>query len=146
MVRFKQFRIIFVSMNQVLISLGSNEDPESNISLCRCLLSDFFDVVFFSQTSVTVPYGIHYKNNFLNQLAFAHTNRTKEEVELTLKRLEKQMGRLPSDKANGVVKIDIDLIKWNDVVLRKEEWGRDYITLLLPDLMKNITDSAPDRR
>lgn len=133
-------------MNEVLISLGSNEDPEANISLCRSLLSDVFDFIVFSETSVTTPYGQHYKNNFLNQLALATTTLERCEIEKKLKTLEIKMGRLPTDKEMGVVKIDVDLIRWNDIIIKKDEWDRDYIAPLLSGLEKVIADSARENR
>ena len=121
-------------MNSLIIGIGSNESPESNMSFCRQLLSDMFDHIYFSDTSITIPYGEQYKNNFTNQLAFAYTNKTAKEVETCFKLLERQIGRKAIDKENGRIVIDIDLIKWNDTILRKEEWERDYISKLLPSL------------
>lgn len=133
-------------MNKLLISLGSNEDAETNMSICRNLLAEIFELIIYSDTSVTSPYGKHYKNDFLNQLAFALTEMEIEEVTQKLKLLEKKIGRLPEDKGKGIVKIDIDLIEWNNTIMKEEEWSRDYIALLLPDLQKIISESLHDHR
>lgn len=128
---------IFVPvMNEALISIGSNEDKEANLVLCRKLLHDYFTDITFSDTSITSPYGANYQNDFLNQLAIVNTEKQQEEVSKILKTLEKKMGRTPSDKKNGVVKIDIDLIIWNNEVIKPEDMPRSYIADLLPSLYK----------
>lgn len=128
--------IVYIcSMNTALISIGSNEDTERNITLCRELLNSIFSNILYSETSVTKPFGDHYKHDFLNQLALAKTEKDKIEVEQMLKLFEKQMGRDLEDKEKGVVKIDIDLIKWNDTILKKEDWQRSYVADLLPSLL-----------
>jgi 2-amino-4-hydroxy-6-hydroxymethyldihydropteridine diphosphokinase len=127
-------RIFASVMNKVLLSIGSNEDREANIALCHKLLDESFEEIHYSGISITSPYGTHYKNDFLNQLAITYTHKEKEEISLLLKSIEKRMGRKKEDKKKGVVKIDIDLISWNEDILRPAEISRSYIADLLPEL------------
>ena len=55
----------------------------------------------------------------------------KEDIQVRFKSIEKIMGRQPSHKANGIVIIDIDLIKWNNEVLKPDDFKRDYMNELL---------------
>jgi 2-amino-4-hydroxy-6-hydroxymethyldihydropteridine diphosphokinase len=121
-------------MNKVLISIGTNVDRETNLALCRKLLGSAFLRIIYSDTSVTSPYGNTYKNDFLNQLAVVYTDKTKSEVGGILKLLEKDMGRKASDKQKGVVKIDIDLVVWNEEILKPDDLSRSYVVDLLPSL------------
>jgi len=121
-------------MNKALLSIGTNEDRENNLLLCHRLLDGLFTDISYSKTSVTVPYGTSYKNDFLNQLAVVYTEKGKEEVSLILKSLEKEIGRNKEDKQKGVVKIDVDIIIWNDEVLKPADISRSYIADLLPSL------------
>jgi len=125
-------------MNKVLLSIGTNEDKEANLAACHELLDNSFEEIHYSGTSVTSPYGAHYKNDFLNQLAIVYTNKEKEEISLLLKSIEKEMGRKKADKEKGVVKIDIDLVIWNGEVLKPTEISRSYIADLLPSLQEHI--------
>lgn len=118
-------------MNKALISIGSNEDKEMNITLCRQLLNSAFDTINYSKTSVTEPYGKVYRNNFLNQLAVVYTQKDQSEITILLKEIEKKIGRDPKDKLTGNVKIDIDLVIWNENVLKPEDLKRQYIAQLL---------------
>ncbi|NDV67653.1 hypothetical protein D0T66_01915 [Dysgonomonas sp. 25] len=121
-------------MNVALISLGSNNNREHNIALCNRLLDDIYPDILYSATSVTKPYGERYQHDFLNQLAVIRTDRPYEEVIDTLKSLEKRIGRTPEDKLLGLVRIDIDLIVWNNKILKPEDMHRSYIHDLLPTL------------
>ena len=129
-------RIFAPIMNKVLLCIGTNEDTETNLRLCHQLLNSSFGEISYSDTSVTTPYGAHYKNDFLNQLAVIYTDQDKEEVHLQLKSIERQMGRHPQDKEKGIVKIDIDLVIWNEEVLKPADVSRKYIVDLLPSLEK----------
>lgn len=123
---------IFASiMNKALISIGSNFDRENNLILCRKLLNESFDNILYSQTLITIPYGKVYKNDFLNQLAVIETNEGQEEINKKLKNIEKIIGRDRNDKISGQVKIDVDLVIWNDHVLKEEDMKRSYVAELL---------------
>ncbi|WP_029905209.1 2-amino-4-hydroxy-6-hydroxymethyldihydropteridine diphosphokinase [Prevotella sp. 10(H)] len=125
-------------MNKALLSIGTNENREENLSLCHHLLGKIFTDLFYSRTSITVPYGANYKSNFLNQLALIHTDKSKDDVISLLKSIETQIGRVSSDKEKGTVKIDIDLVIWNSEVLRPVDISRSYIADLLPELQDRL--------
>jgi 2-amino-4-hydroxy-6-hydroxymethyldihydropteridine diphosphokinase len=59
----------------------------------------------------------------------------REELVLELKNIEKKMGRLPEHKPIGKIIIDIDLIKWDDEIVKPEDYKRSYIRDLLPELV-----------
>jgi len=121
-------------MNKALLSIGTNEEREKNLSLCHRFLDKEFGDIHYSKTSVTSPYGTTYKKDFLNQLALIYTEKEREEVAFLLKNAEKEIGRKAADKNKGIVKIDIDLVIWNDEVLKPADISRDYIADLLPGL------------
>ncbi len=123
-------------MNKALISIGTNVDRKANLALCHELLNAVFPEITYSDTSITTPYGNTYKDDFLNQLAFVYTLAAKEDVLERLKSIEKKIGRNATDKINGKVKIDIDLVMWNDEILKPDDMKRSYIT----DLLSSLTD------
>jgi 2-amino-4-hydroxy-6-hydroxymethyldihydropteridine diphosphokinase len=128
-------RIFADVMNKALISIGTNVNREANLALCHKLLNGTFSEITYSNTSITTPYGNTYKDDFLNQLAFVYTSEAKEEVHKRLKSIEKKIGRNATDKVNGKVKIDIDLVIWNEEVLKPDDMERSYIVDLLPSLI-----------
>jgi 2-amino-4-hydroxy-6-hydroxymethyldihydropteridine diphosphokinase len=128
-------RIFADVMNKALISIGTNVNREATLALCHELLNGVFPEITYSNTSITTPYGNTYKDDFLNQLAFVYTSETKEEIQKQLKSIEKRIGRTATDKVNGKVKIDIDLLIWNEEILKPDDMERSYIADLLPSLI-----------
>ena len=41
--------------------------------------------------------------------------------------VERRSGRIPEDKAQGVVKLDIDLLVFDNKILKPEDMEREYI-------------------
>ena len=128
---------MLTTLNTVIISIGSNENREENIQQCRESLTSMFSSIYFSSTSVTKPYGEQYKNDFLNQLVLIYSDQNLSDIQRKIKQLEKEIGREDEDKTNGSVKIDIDIIKWNDQVLKEKDWQRNYVKDLLSSLCEN---------
>lgn len=99
------------------------------------LLSQVFDTIRFSERLETEPYGsLTGSASFLNQVAIAYTSLTAEEVLICLKTMEKEIGRVPEDKSRASIPIDIDLLQWNDTLLKPEDLQRDYIQTILHTL------------
>ena len=41
--------------------------------------------------------------------------------------MEENAGRTPESKAQGIVPLDIDVLKWNNDILKPADMERDYI-------------------
>lgn len=121
-------------MYQYILSIGSNTYAERNIKKARLLLSDVFDNIYFSNICVSKAYGTIYRREFHNILAHFTSNLLPDEINKIAKGIEKQMGRMPSDKEKGRVIIDIDVVCKNNEVLRPEEFNRVYFQKLIPEI------------
>ena len=51
-----------------------------------------------------------------------------------LKKIETDLGRTESSRQKGEIAIDIDLLKWDDTILKASDLERDYIKKLLAAL------------
>ncbi|MDH6533899.1 2-amino-4-hydroxy-6-hydroxymethyldihydropteridine diphosphokinase [Parabacteroides sp. PM5-20] len=115
-------------MNRCLLALGSNVNKEWNIDQAIQLLRIFFDCIYFSEALLTEPIGqIHFPGDFLNQLAWVYTPLEEETVQRILKQIEQELGRQPEDKISGRIPIDIDLLQWNDCILKPADMERAYV-------------------
>ena len=56
------------------------------------------------------------------------------EVIVALKDIEAQMGSVSEERKKGIVKIDIDLLQFDNTKRKVDDWSRDYIQLLLNEL------------
>jgi len=110
-----------------LISIGSNTNRITNIKLAKEKLSVHFPGISFGSEQDTIPVGMRNSAHFINQLAKASTSLSIEEVKSIFKQIEAQAGRLPEDKKNEIVKLDIDLLMYDSLVLKKSDLDRDFI-------------------
>lgn len=120
-------------MNTYLLSLGSNNNRTENMAKCRSLLSELYDNILFSEMLETEPFGEIFLSKFYNQLALIESDKPKEEIIFQLKHIEVEIGRQVIDKSKGIVKIDLDLLVVNNCVVKKEDFKRPYLNVLLTD-------------
>jgi len=124
-------------MNQqthyILLALGSNVAAELHIEQAKARLSAVFPQLRFSRSLITPAIGI-VSPPFINCLAEGYCSVPLEGVLVTLKDIEAQMGSVSEERKKGIVKIDIDLLQFDDTKRKADDWSRDYIQLLLKEL------------
>lgn len=64
---------------------------------------------------------------FLNCVAIGYVSEDPEALRRILKAIEHRLGRRPEDKAAGRIPIDIDLLQWNEEVLKPADLSRGYV-------------------
>ncbi len=118
-------------MHKVLLGIGTNTNACFNMKRAIDSLRSYFPNIIFTSTIESAPYGANFYGRFLNSLAYFETNMPKDEIQLRCKSIERNMGRQPTHKAEGKIIIDIDLIKWDNEVLKPEDFKRGYMKELL---------------
>ena len=125
-------------MNTVIISIGSNIQPEENISQALLILREHHTVVNESSISVTKPLGYFNQPDFHNGAVLLHTMMDFETLNSSLKEIENQLGRIRRANKNGPRTIDLDIVIWNGTVVdtdvKKRTFLRNAILELLPDI------------
>lgn len=114
-------------LNRIILALGSNRDKEQNMERAAIQLCAHFISVRFAKMIYTAPIDCPDLSPFLNQVAVAYTSDGPTEIITYLKQVERMLGRRPEDKQTGSIPIDIDLLQWNDRILKPEDMKRDYI-------------------
>ena len=124
-------------MNQqthyILLALGSNVAAELHIEQAKARLSAVFPQLRFSRSLITPAIGI-VSPPFMNCLAEGYCSVPLEEIIVALKDIEAQMGSVPEERKKGIVKIDMDLLQFDNTKRKADDWSRDYIQLLLNEL------------
>lgn len=110
-----------------LICLGSNYDREIHMNAARKALSETFPNIRFGEELETEAIGEGFFSPFSNQLATFQTSLTTDEIRQRLKEIEQDNGRMPQEKSQGIVKIDIDILIHGSRILKPEDLKRDYI-------------------
>ena len=104
---------------QCALCLGSNTDAESNVEMARKMLNSLLPDIRWEEARWTEPVDFPYPALFLNQMATFTTQMSCDEVRTKFKEIEHQCGRLPEDKAQGIVRMDIDLLTYGEETLKK---------------------------
>ena len=116
------------------ISIGSNERRKENLSLARERLKVLFPGICFSTEEETKPLYFRRPSLFSNQVARFISDNNAMEVTSHLKAIEKEAGRMPEEKKQEIVRLDIDLLSCDDTIYKPEDLKRDYICRGLKEL------------
>ena len=116
-------------MNQhsCILCLGSNSDRHTRMEAARKALAISFPDIRFGREMTTEAIGNTFLSPFSNQLALFKTTFSAEEVRSILKQIEKENGRMPEDKAQGVDKLDIDLLIYDNTILKPDDMEKEFI-------------------
>jgi len=130
-------------MNQFIILLASNSEAEKNIAEARIILSLAFpEGARFSENHWSAalmkegqpaPQGECAK--YLNAVCVAQSVSTLRDIQIVLKKIESDMGRIRGVETQGRVAIDLDLVEWNGEILRPKDTIQGYYQACLKDLM-----------
>jgi 7,8-dihydro-6-hydroxymethylpterin-pyrophosphokinase len=122
-------------MNNILVALGSNVPQGVNI------LSDAISKIKrmaydakFSSIYDTEPEGVHKHSRYKNCIGEISTNLEYDELKKRFKDMEILAGRKPEMKIQGIVPLDIDIVIWNQEVIRPKDLAMEYIKQGLTEL------------
>ena len=115
---------LFLRMNTVYLSIGSNIDPERNFVQCAADLDRLFQASNWSPVYQSKPVGME-GPDFLNAVVHILTELDLTTVARMLKDLERTQGRDVQDTAYSDRCLDVDLLLFNNVTI-------DSPTLVLP--------------
>lgn len=118
-------------IHHVLISLASNHHQTENLQEAQRRLLQVLENCSLSAVIWTQPIGGCGRTRYLNQLLRGSTSMSVEELESRLKEEERLMGRTAEEKAQGIIRIDLDLMQYDDCRYHLRDWERPYIKGLL---------------
>ena len=103
------------------ISLGSNTEQEQHIEEAIERLKTVFSDITFTQPQWTEPVGV-VSDRYLNCLANFTTSLSLQQLVQLLKDVETAMGDTHENHKQGIVLIDLDVIKYGDKEVKKIAW------------------------
>ena len=118
-------------MHRCIISLATNCNQEENLREARQRLGQILSDTSYTKELWTQPFRSKCTYLYLNQLAYAETSLSVNQLEETLKRIEMEMGRTAEDRQHGIVRIDLDLLLFDHERYHLHDWERPYIQELL---------------
>lgn len=124
-------------MNEYVISLGSNINPEYNINKAKTELRKIAVVQKESGFIFTKPLLFTDQPDFLNGVILIHSTLDIPTLKDQLMFIETKLGRLKEIDKNGPRTIDLDIIMCNNKVVDNDVYERDF-------LQKAIKEIKPD--
>ncbi|MGB3535411.1 MAG: 2-amino-4-hydroxy-6-hydroxymethyldihydropteridine diphosphokinase [Microcoleaceae cyanobacterium] len=125
-------------MNQVILSVGSNIEPEKNIRKAQIQLAKTQTFIKASQFYRTKPIGFMEQADFLNGAYLLHTEDSRETLNKKLKQIEIDLGRVKTKNKNGPRCIDLDIVVWNRKIIDRDFYERDFIKTTVLELMPDL--------
>ncbi|HJD53391.1 MAG TPA: 2-amino-4-hydroxy-6-hydroxymethyldihydropteridine diphosphokinase [Candidatus Avibacteroides avistercoris] len=121
-----------MSQGKYLIIIGSNTDRRRNMAEATRRLRHVFGHCICSRTMTTPAIGMPGSPPFANRCMAVVSSLSPAEVTSICKSIEADLGRKQDDKANGIVRIDIDLAAAGDHLLKPEDCRREYARGFMP--------------
>jgi len=124
-------------MHTFILLVASNWEAHSNIAKAiDCLKHQFPDEMRCSQIHESEAEGATTPLTpiYLNAVCAGKTPLSQDEMERWLKDTENALGRVRGEAAMGRVAIDLDLVVWDDRILRPIDASRSYYLTCLEDL------------
>lgn len=119
-------------MNHFFLLIGSNFQSESTIPFAISLLNEELNGLFFTSTTLQSE-AINKKGQvcsktppYSNVVGFGLTSRTKEDMLDLLRSIEMKSGRIRSVNQPKLVHLDLDLVEWNNEMLRTWEMEQHF--------------------
>lgn len=126
------------AVNECIIGIGSNIDPECSIQAALMILQQETDVKGVSKWVKTTPIGIRNQNDFINGAIKIHTTLSRESFRRYLKNLEDKLGRDRSLPRFGPRIIDLDIVVWNGDIVDDDYYTRDFVRNAIDELKPPI--------
>lgn len=115
-----------------VLSLGSNKtDGEQLIKFASSVLSTWFMSIDFScilrNPAINMPSETP---DYFNMLVLVRTKFNADEIKRLAKTLERMAGDTKELRRNGVVIMDIDIVEYDNSILKPNDTKRDYYRTL----------------
>ena len=118
---------------QIILVLGTNSEQELNMGKAREMLVALLGTLRFSKNMWTHPIDI-VSDDFLNCMVVGQTSMNLSALNAALKKIERSCGDTSYKRRKNVVKMDIDILKYDTTIMHERDWKRPYILQLLDEM------------
>lgn len=120
--------------HKCLLCLGSNVDGIRHLKTAEQAMDRLFGTIRWGTIVETESWGICVSDTFFNRAACLYTQLSSEELIARFKQIERENGRTLESKDQGVVPLDIDLLMYDDFILKPEDLKKEYVKKALSTL------------
>lgn len=125
-------------MNEYIISLGSNINPEFHIGKAKVELRKIAAIIKQSSFIYTKPLLLIEQPDFLNGAILIQSSMDIPTLKDQLDLIEKKLGRVKDFDKNGPRTIDLDIIVSNGKVVDYDVYERDFLQKSIKEIFPNF--------
>ncbi|MBQ6938610.1 MAG: 2-amino-4-hydroxy-6-hydroxymethyldihydropteridine diphosphokinase [Muribaculaceae bacterium] len=115
-------------MTKALLSLGANTpDKKERLALTIDAIAQIARIEAQTPIYETPAEGSIATKPYANALVVIETHAKYDELRATFKQWEIDAGRTPESKAQGIIPLDVDIITWNDKVIKERDMEFNYM-------------------
>jgi 2-amino-4-hydroxy-6-hydroxymethyldihydropteridine diphosphokinase len=115
--------------NIAVLSIGSNS-PDCQTQMNKCF--EWIDHKF-GPSKKSHAYSTPATNgkdpDYMNAVAIISSDLDFDSLKCIFKDYERSCGRTPESKLKGEIPIDIDIVMWNDSIIREKDFNQSYFTI-----------------
>ncbi len=114
-------------MNDAVIGIGSNIDPQAHVDAAISRLANEFELVSLSGMVWTEPIGRPEQDRYLNGAARVRTSLDQTDLQRALHRIENSLGRVRESDRFAPRTIDLDVVVFNGQIVDEDIHTRDFL-------------------
>ena len=125
-------------MNEAIILIGSNINPQQNIKDCLIHLTNSLTILARSRIWKTRSFGGE-GPDFLNLAIKANTMLDEKQLRNSvLRKIEVQLKRVRLSNKNAPRTIDLDTIIFNNKIIDNELWKKGFMAIPIAELLPSL--------
>ena len=114
-----------------LLCLGSNFEGIYHLKKAETALNRLLPDIYWGEIIETKAEGETIGlDPYQNRLALLHTSLGIDDLKELFKQIEKENGRTKESKKNGVIPLDIDLLTYDNHILKPKDLEKEYMKQL----------------
>ncbi len=129
-------------MNLVILSVGSNMDPMTNITKAAEMLDAMNCLISVSSFVKTSPEGYLDQPDFLNGAFYIKTSLNQKQLRDKLKEIEVNLGRVRTLNKNGPRTIDLDIVGFNGKIIDPDYERYSFVKKSVDEIFEQVRSKA----
>ncbi|HAU36751.1 MAG TPA: 2-amino-4-hydroxy-6-hydroxymethyldihydropteridine diphosphokinase [Phycisphaerales bacterium] len=125
-------------MNQAVVAIGSNIEPERNIPAAIEQLEAVMSVLCESRFLHTEPVGPSGQPEFVNGAVLVETPLDRVGLKSLLRGVESQLGRVRTIDRYAPRPIDLDIVVWNGRIVDDDVRERDFLHAAIREVLPTL--------
>jgi 2-amino-4-hydroxy-6-hydroxymethyldihydropteridine diphosphokinase len=127
-----------MQINEVIIGVGSNINPEENVRRSKNELKKIAKIIGQSEFLFTKPLYFNDQPDFLNGAFLIQTTLDISQLKEELSLIEDKLGRIREENKNNPRTIDLDIVIFNRQIVHKDLFERDFLQKAVKELLPDL--------